>query len=236
MEFEHTSVLITGASRGIGEHIAYEFASKTSHPLILLSRSEDDLEKVKKQCIRLGALNVFIQSCDLTDENDVNAIVLPDGFSNIGVLINNTGSFLAKSLRNTTLPEFYKQFDVNVVAAFNTTKRFLSNMETASKGYIINICSVASLAGSPGSGAYVTSKHAVLGFTRSLRQELKPKEIAVTALNLSSTYSTSWEGSGVEATRLIDPDDVAKLIRNITEMSSRSVIEEVIIRPMLGDY
>ncbi len=236
MDFADTAVVVTGASRGIGEHIAYEFAEQTQHSLILLARNYQELEKVKEECLKRGAKHVFIQSCDLTKADNLNKINLPPDFQKIEVIVNNTGTFLAAKLQDTSNDEFVGQFNVNVLSAFNTVQHFLPYLKQRKSGYIINICSVASLSGSAGSGAYVTSKHAVLGYTRSLRQELKTENIAVTAINLGSTYSTSWKGSGVDPKRLIDPKDVARLIRNITELSPQSVVEEVIMRPMPGDY
>lgn len=231
-----SAVVITGASRGIGEHIAYEFAEHSHHLLILLARNDDDLKRVKEECLARGAKDVFIQSCDLTRSGELNNLHLPPEFRNVAIIINNTGTFLAAKLQNTSEEEFVGQFNVNVLSAFNTVEYFLPYLKQRKAGHIVNICSVASLAGSAGSGAYVTSKHAVLGYTRSLRQELKAENIGVTAINLGSTYSTSWKGSGVDPERLIDPKDVARLIRNITELSPQSVVEEVIMRPMLGDY
>lgn len=233
---EQYSVVITGASRGIGERIAYEFSKNTRHPLILLARNKDDLHRVKNGCHKLGAKDVFIHPCDLTQEKDLESIQFPPAFEKIVIIVNNTGTFLAKKLQDTSVEQFVGQFNINVMAAFNTVHHFLPILQKEQYGYIITICSVASLAGSAGSGAYVTSKHAILGYTRSLRQELKKDNIGVTAINLGSTYSTSWKGSGVDPNRLIDPDDVACLIRHITELSPRSVVEEVIMRPMLGDY
>jgi short-subunit dehydrogenase len=236
MAFEERSVVITGASKGIGEHIALHFAGETNHPLILLARSREGLENTKKKCLDAGASNVFIHPCDLTDSSQLNGIDLPDVFRNVGVLINNAGTFMTASFNETTLEQLYKQFDINVVTTFNTSKYFIPKMIGDGKAFIINICSVASLRGKKNSSAYVTSKHATLGLTRSLREELKDENIGVTAVILSSTYSTSWKGSGVDKQRLIDPDDLAKLIHSITRMSSRTVVEEILIRPMQGDY
>jgi len=236
MSFENRSVVITGASKGIGKRIALYFAKHSGHPLILLARNEESLKQTREECRNAGAQNVFIQSCDLTKPDQLQNISLPTEFQNVGVLVNNAGTFMVSAFKDTSLEQLYRQFDINVATTFNTTQYFLPFMANADKAFIVNICSVASLRGKKNSTAYVTSKHATLGLTRSLREELKDQNIAVTAVNLSSTYSTSWKGSGVDENRLIDPDDLALLIHSITKMSSRSVVEEILIRPMKGDY
>ncbi len=78
------------------------------------------------------------------------------------------------------------------------------------------------------------SKHALLGYTRSLRKELLDSEIGVTAINLGQTQSTSWEGSLIDRDLLIDPDDVAKIILNLADLSPRTVIEEILVKPQHG--
>ncbi|HKJ46847.1 MAG TPA: SDR family oxidoreductase [Balneolales bacterium] len=237
MAFEERSVVITGASKGVGERIALYFAKHSAHPLVLLARNKDGLENTQKLCHDTGATDVITFSCDLSNAEAVKEIQLPEKFKRVGVLVNNAGTFTTGPFSETTLEQLYKQFDINVATTFNTTQHFLPNLEDGGeKAFIINICSVASLRGKKNSSAYVTSKHATLGLTRSLRQELKDINIGVTAINLSSTYSTSWKGSGVDESRLIDPDDLAQIIHAITKLSSRTVVEEILIRPMQGDY
>lgn len=236
MSFEDNAVVITGASKGIGKRIALHFARVSEHPLVLLARDKKRLEQTKEECLSAGASKVFLKACDLTKEEELNKLVLPDGFKNVGVLINNAGTFMTAPFQETSLDQLYRQFDINVVTTFNTSQHFLPIMKKSDKAFILNICSVASLRGKKNSTAYVTSKHATLGLTRSLREELKDTNIAVTAVNLSSTYSTSWEGSGVDENRLIDPDDLAMLLHSITKLSKRTVVEEILIRPMQGDY
>ena len=79
------------------------------------------------------------------------------------------------------------------------------------------------------------SKHALLGYTRSLRQELLDTNIAVSAINLGQTFSTSWEGVEIDPQVLIDPEDVGKLILGLSHLSPRSVAEEIILMPQGGE-
>lgn len=234
MDYQSSSVVITGASRGIGKEIALHFAKETDRALVLIARSADDLEDTKKECREVGAHLIETISCDLTKEEEVNAISLPGGFPKPGIIINNAGSFLFKSLEQTSSKEFSQQINVNLYSAVHTTRRFLKDMRELDRALIINICSVGALRGLKDSGAYAASKHALLGYTRSLREELKDTSIGVTGVNLGQTQSTSWEGSDLDPTLLINPKDVARLILSFTQLSKRSLVEEVLVEPQHG--
>ena len=233
MSFTESSVIITGGSKGIGLSIAKVVARSTDRPLVLIARNKEELEQAMEECLKEGASKADVISLDITDSEAVKEI----DFSvyNPGILINNTGTFLAKPLEKTSESEFENQFKVNVFGAFHITNQVLPSLKEQERGLIVNICSIASLKGYGGSGAYAASKHATLGYTRSLRQELIKTDISVTALNLGNTYSTSWYDSGVDENRLIDPADVGKLIIALSELSPRTVAEEITLMPQHGE-
>lgn len=232
MSFERSAVLITGGSKGIGLSIAKVFARKTDHPLVLMARDEKELEEAKRICLGEGATQVSTISVDITDEAAVSEIAFAD--HDLGIVINNAGSFLFKELKDTSPEEFNKQFQVNAFGAFNITRSILPELEKRERSLIVNICSMGSLEGLKESGAYAMSKHALLGYTRSLRKELIDTNIAVTAINLGQTYSTSWHDVDIDPENLIDPEDVGKLIISLSELSPRSVAEEITLMPQGG--
>ena len=234
MSQNESSVIITGASRGIGREIALAFASKTDHPLLLVARSREGLEETRQLCLDRGAGMTGLLLCDTTDPAEVENLEWPDGFPAPGVIVTNAGSFLYKKLANTTPEEFRKQIDINLFSAVHMVSRFLDDLMQVSGARIINICSVSATHGLSDSGAYSASKHALLGYTRSLRKELKHSGVGVTAINLGQTYSTSWEGSDIDPQQLIDPRDVGDLIVSITRLSPRTVVEEILIQPQQG--
>jgi short-subunit dehydrogenase len=234
MRYSESSVLITGASQGIGRSIAVTFAKHTNRPLLLIARNKTNLEITKKQCIESGADRVEIIQCDLSKSIEAENIVLPDGIAEPGIIINNAGTYLYKTLEETTEAEFQHQVNVNLFSAVNTVQRFLPDLRKKERALIINICSVGALKGLGDSGAYAASKHALLGYTRSLREELKDSVIGVTAINLGQTHSTSWEGSSINTDRLIDPVDLAMLLISFTKLSDRTLVEEITLQPKHG--
>ncbi len=233
MSFDNASVIITGGSKGIGLSIAKVFARKTDRPLVLIARNENELENARQECLSEGAKKVDIFSLDITDANSVSNVDF--NILNPGVLINNAGLYLYNTLQKTSLEQFQHQFQINTVGAFNITQRVLPELHKLDRGLIVNICSHASMKGFAVSGAYAMSKHAMLGYSRSLRSELMDSKIAVSAINLGQTYSTSWKEIEVNPNDLIDPEDVGRIIVSLSELSPRSVADEIILSAQAGD-
>lgn len=230
----NNSVVITGASRGIGRRIAQCFARETNYALLLVARTKSDLRDTQTLCGKVGDNDVAIASCDASDPQATQKISLPNDFPAPRFLINNAGSYLLKTLQKTSPDEFAQQIQANLYSAVNITSRFLDDLKAQEHSLIVNICSEGALVGLEDSGAYSASKHALLGYTRSLRKELMETEVGVTALNLGQTQSTSWEGSLIDRDLLISPDDVAQIILNLTQLSSRTVVEEMQVKPQHG--
>jgi short-subunit dehydrogenase len=234
MSQQNHSVIITGASRGIGRRIAQSFARETDYALLLIARTASDLEDTKILCGKEGDNMVLTLKCDASNPQAVKKLKLPDGFPSPKIIINNAGSYLLKPLERTSHEEFMGQIQANLFSAVNITQRFLDDLKEKNHALLINICSAGAIEGLEDSGAYSASKHALLGYTRSLRQELMDTEVGVTAINLGQTQSTSWEGSLIDRDLLIDPNDVAKIILNLTELSARTVVEEILVTPQHG--
>ncbi|TYP95368.1 Short-chain dehydrogenase [Fodinibius salinus] len=228
------SVIITGASRGIGRRIAQAFARETDYALVLVARTKSDLKDTKTLCGNIGDNEITILPLDASDPKSTKSITLPDEFPTPKIIINNAGSYLLKTLEKTSHQEFNEQIQANLFSAVNMTNCFLDDLKQKSHSFIINICSVGATEGLKDSGAYSASKHALLGYTRSLRQELMETKVGVTAINLGQTQSTSWEGSLIDRDLLIDPDDVAKIILNLILLSPRTVVEEILVKPQHG--
>ena len=154
MIYKHSSVLITGASQGIGRSIAITFAATTSRPILLLARSEDKLKETKDLCTKAGATIVACLTCDATSEEQLSGLELPDDMPAPGIIINNAGSYLYKKVTETSADEFQRQVDLNLFTAVNVINRFLTTLREFDRSLIINVCSIGALQGLGESGAY----------------------------------------------------------------------------------
>jgi len=225
------TILITGAGRGIGRVIAEYFARNTQFKLFLVSRTEEHLLETQRICRSAGASHVDIMAADLIDASQVTKIAIPDEYRKIRALVNNAGQFKTDSPEKLDVEGIHHQFNHNALATALLTQHLLPILKEQPQSLIVNIASVASYVGMKNAVAYTMAKHALLGYTRSLRDYLKGTNIAVTALSPSSTWSTSWEGSSADPETTIHPLDIAIQIEALTRMSSRSVVEEIRIEP-----
>jgi NAD(P)-dependent dehydrogenase (short-subunit alcohol dehydrogenase family) len=229
------TVVITGASQGIGAAIARALA-ETGRRLALVSRNRLALEKVAAECTDAGAQAAAFP-CDLTDQNAVRktAAQVCDRFGVPEVVVNNAGAFVPGSILDTEARIFREQVEVNLTSAFMVTRAFLPGMMLRGSGQFVFMGSVASVKGYPGGVAYCAAKHGLLGLARALREESRSSGIRVTTLLPGATMTPSWEGTDLPQDRFMPPEDLALLVRSAIEMSERSVVEEILVRPQLGD-
>ncbi|MBN8587835.1 MAG: SDR family oxidoreductase [Rhodothermia bacterium] len=229
-------ITITGASQGLGEAIAYEFAQEPASKLALLARNEANLKRVADVCRDMGA-EARVVACDVRSEVEVQraASLVENCWGTSDVVVNNAGLFMPGPLLETNSSDFEQQILVNLTSAFWVTKAFLPAMIAAKSGHLFFMASIASLKAYPGGGAYTAAKHGLLGLARSFREETKPFGIRVTTLMPGATFTPSWEGVGLPEERFMRPQDLAKTIREIWHLSERSVVEEIVLRPQLGD-
>lgn len=232
------TAVITGASQGIGAAIAEAFAEAygSEAKLALVARSETKLAEVAERCRTSGATaEVFL--CDVTDEAAV-ATMAEGVHSQLGtpaVLVNNAGAFIPGSFSETGTDVFRSQIAVNLTSAFLVTRAFLVGMTERGSGDIIFMASVAAIRGYPGGAAYCAAKHGMLGLARALRQEVKDDGVRVISVLPGATRTASWDGTELPNERFIDPKDIALTVLDAHRLTSRSVVEEIIVRPQLGD-
>lgn len=230
------NIVITGASKGIGFAIAKAFASN-GHDLLLTSKTSKDLEEaVKNLKSSFPNIQVDAMPADLAIEAEVHAFTKwclaknkPD------VLVNNAGYFLPGSVVGAPEGQLAAQLQVNLFSAYHTTNDLVPSMIANKKGHIFNICSIASLDAYENGGAYSISKFALHGFSKNLRLELKNKGIKVTAVFPGAVYTNSWSGSGVDPKRIMEANDIANMIYAASQLSPQAVVEDIVMRPQLGD-
>ncbi|GAB5536760.1 MAG: SDR family oxidoreductase [Rubricoccaceae bacterium] len=232
------TILITGASQGIGEAIALAFAADYGRRarIALVARSEDKLAAVAERCRQRGA-TAHPFPCDVTDEHAVNAMAeaVADELGVPDVLVNNAGHFEPGSLLETSAEMFRRQLEINATSAFLVTRAVLPAMLERRSGRILMMGSVASVRGYPSGAAYGAAKHALLGLARSLREETKGTGVGVTTLLPGATLTPSWDGVDLPAERLMPANDIARVAVELAGLSGRTVVEEVLIRPAEGD-
>lgn len=229
--------VITGATKGIGRACAFFLAEK-GFDMALCSRHAGELEELKKELTtQHPAVNVYIQTCDVSIKQQVIDFgeFCTSSLQNIDILINNAGIFLPGNLQDEADGLLEKLIETNLYSAYHLTRNLLPVMIKNKSGHIFNLCSVASINAYDAGGSYAISKFALLGFTKNLRHELKQYNIRVTAVLPGAVLTPSWDGTNLPDERFIDANDVAKLIWNAWDVSDRTVVEEILIRPMAGD-
>ncbi|MBS0660138.1 MAG: SDR family oxidoreductase [Verrucomicrobia bacterium] len=231
-------VLITGASQGIGADIALAFAREAGARLVLVARNAANLAKVATRAKKAGAKSADCFACDVTDAEAVDLLgstVLARYGQPPDVLINNAGWFQPDALTQMEPAAFDAVLAANLHSAFYVTRALAPAMAKRKRGDLFFTASVASLRAFPQGGAYVAAKHGLLGLARAWREELRPKGIRVITVLPGATISPSWEGASVKPERLMASEDVAEVFVDAWRKSDRTVIEEIVLRPPLGD-
>jgi short-subunit dehydrogenase len=232
-------ILITGASRGIGLAIAEQFASdKQGHTLILVAKNIDPLKAVAIDLqARFPRADIIHYACDLSNQEQVAALGewAHNKIASIEVLINNAGYFMPGAVHSEPPGILEQMLSVNLLSAYYTTRAFIQPMIGRRQGHVFNICSIASVQAYDNGGSYSISKFAMLGFGKNLREELKPFNIRVTNVLPGAVYTDSWAGSGVSKERLMEANDVAKLIYTTAHLSPQACVEDIVLRPTAGD-
>ena len=229
-------VVITGASQGIGYSIAETFAH-AGYTLLICSKTELRLQAATVQ-LKTKYPNAPIHSkvADLSTLEGCQAFgQWCLGFGIPSILINNAGFFLPGNIMDEEEGQLETQIAANLYSAYYTTRVLLPAMIQKGNGHIFNICSIASLQAYPHGGSYSISKFALDGFSKNLRLELKDKGIKVTGVYPGATYTNSWAGSGVSTSRIMEAEDIAKMIYAAAHLSPQAVVEDIVMRPQLGD-
>jgi short-subunit dehydrogenase len=229
--------IITGASRGLGRAIAEQFANR-GYDLVLSSRDADALASAAGELgARYPAIRIYSKAADLGDREQAKRLgqwVIETGVT-VDVLVNNAGQFIYGSLYNEEEGVLERLMEVNLYSAYHLTRALLPGMMARKAGHIFNICSIASLKAYHHGGAYGISKYALAGFSANLREEMKDHGIKVTAVYPGAALTDSWAGSGVDPHRIMEAADIARMVFAATELSPQATVEEIVLRPQLGD-
>lgn len=228
--------VVTGGSKGIGKAILEKFAA-SGFDVATCSRKEADLRALQKELTTRFPIDVYTCAADLSDRESAakfSSFVL--GLNRpVEVLVNNAGYFTPGQVTTEEPGVLETMVGANLYSAYYTTRGLVQDMRTHRSGHIFNLCSIASIKAYPNGGSYAISKFALLGFTKVLREELKEDGIRVTAVLPGATRTSSWDAVPLPEERFMKPEDVADAVFGAYSLSPRSVVEEILIRPQLGD-
>jgi len=223
--------VITGGSKGIGKAILEKFASE-GFTVITCARNSAGLGNLKSKY-----KNIHFTLCDLSDKESLKKFILfvESQTKQIDILVNNTGIYIPGQVHNEEEGVLEKMINTNLYSAYGVTRGLIPNFLKQQSGHIFNICSTASIMPYIDGGSYCISKYALYGMTKVLREEMKEHGVKVTAVLPGATYTSSFEGTDLPEERFMKPEDVAEAIWGAYNLSSHAVVEELLIRPQLGD-
>jgi short-subunit dehydrogenase len=229
-------IVVTGGTKGIGRAILERFA-QAGFDVATCARKANELDKLKETFEAKFKVKAFVQKADLSDKSQVKVFAeFVSGLNRpVDVLVNNAGYFTPGSVLDEAEGSLESMVNSNVYSAYYTTRGLAPAMKKNKSGHIFNMCSIASIKAYPSGGSYAISKFALLGFSKVLREELKEFGIRVTAILPGATRTASWDGVEQPDDRFMKVEDVADTVFSAYSLSSRSVVEEILIRPQLGD-
>jgi uncharacterized protein len=235
MKFKNKVVVITGASSGIGEASAIEFA-KNGANVILIGRRYEKLLEVEKKLSRYK-VSTLVCVCDVSNKLQVQEMgkhVL-EKFGRINILINNAGFAIYGTVSDLDIEQMESQIATNYFGMVYCIKNFLPKMLEQNSGHIVNVASVAASFGLPGLASYSASKFAMLGFSEGLKHELNGTDVHVTVVSPIMVRTNFFEHSSFESMPKFSPTSlsaktVAKAVLNAANSSRLEIIVPSFVR------
>lgn len=227
---QYTAV-ITGGSKGIGLAITEKFLIEGFN-VVCISRTAGETERLKE----MHGDRLIYLFADLSQKEEVVKVgeEIKSRFNGIDVLVNNAGRFLPGTVSEEEEGVFELQMALNVGSAYHLTRKLLPLIKGRSS-YIFNICSTASIVPYTNGGSYCISKHALLGFSKVLREELKTEGVRVSSILPGATMTDSWKGINLPESRFMRTNDIASAIWFAWLVRENTVMEEILLRPVEGD-
>lgn len=230
-------VWVTGAGRGIGKAIAKAFGREKAI-LALSSRTIEEIKSVSESINQKGG-EARPFRCDVSSESEIINTVgkIEKTFGNINILINNAGVVKFVPLVETSAEDWDQMMNINLKGAFLCTKKILPSMIEQRDGHIINIVSVAGIQPFRTSSAYCASKYGLMGLTAVTREEVREHNIKVTAIIPGAVDTPIWNniGGDFDRSKMIPPEDIAQIVISACKQTKKTLVEDIIIRPVSGN-
>ena len=230
------NIVITGASKGMGKAMADKFAAAKNN-IFICSRNEKELAETANELNKKYGDTVKYLAVDLADKNAVLTFAnwILGQTDTIDILINNAGQFVPGSIYNEPEGNLEKMTGINLFSAYHLTRALLPAMMKKKSGHIFNMSSIAALKAYNNGGSYSITKYALMGFSKNLREEMKPFNIKVTTVYPGAVYTSSWSGTGVLPSRIMEVNDIADMVYAASLLSPQACVEDIIIKPLQGD-
>lgn len=231
-------ILVTGATRGIGRAIVERIANNDAHHLFCTARTAKTLKLLRSKIESTSNSTVEILAADLANGMDTAkklASWVSEISENLDLLVLNGGFFVEGELSDISEADYRRNMEVNCNSSIFLCQSLLPLLRKSDAPRIVIIGSTAAYEPYPLVPSYGIAKWALRSFAINLRKELAPQGISVTFLSPGATWTTMWEGEDLPADRLLEADDIAKMLEVLLSLSKQAVVEEIIMRPMLGD-
>ncbi len=218
------TVLITGASKGLGRELALAFAA-AGHGVIIHGRDEEDLLQVRRDVTASGVSCEIVRG-DLGEEGTLDLLERAADAGGVEILVNNAGIYWNESLAAITSASLRRVLEGNLVAPILVTQRLLPIFKRRGSGLVVTINSLAGLQGSDGEAAYCASKHGLRGFTRSFRFEALRDQILVLDVYVGA-MNTEMVAARKDPEKCIQPAEAADLIVGLCKGHPSMRLDEV---------
>jgi NAD(P)-dependent dehydrogenase (short-subunit alcohol dehydrogenase family) len=224
--------VVTGAGRGIGAAIAIKLANMGA-ATVLCGRRKEHLESTAKTISENGG-KAHLSVCDVTDSRSVETVSreVEQKFGRLDILVNNAGVGGFGGPLHQMPPESWEQvLNTNLRGVYYCVRSFAPMMIRARSGHIINISSLAGKNPLPNGAAYAASKWGLNGLSYSIAEELRSHNIRVSVVCPGSVNTDLSPHTGKDATKMLQPEDVAHTVAMLVTQSPQSFVSEVLIRP-----
>jgi len=231
---ETRTALVTGATDGIGRATAFALG-RAGWQVGCCARTADKVEALLAQLAEAG-VRASGRPADVGEEREARAAVkhVVDTLGSVDALINNAGILIAKPFEQLTLADWDHTMATNLRSLYLMTREVLPEMRRRRRGAIVNVASLAGRNGFVGGTAYTASKHAVLGFSKSLMLEARKDDVRVIAICPGSVDTGMLRDQPLlkaDPTKILRPEDVAATIVHVLELPDRALVSELDIRP-----